>query len=156
RSSLESRLVSLLRPDVRRGPASIRTVVTTGLLLAAALFPLATVRVIAAPASAPPLARAEGVAVDGARAVTRAEGSEVEENEIRQTKTKDKQVRETKLTETKVRQQARQETRTDVHEAVEAVAADHAGTSDPQTRSGEAWYERGRELYDDERYGEAS
>src|SRR5262249_21032365 len=59
-------------------------------------------------------------------------------------------------TETKVRQQARQETRTDVHEAVEAVAADHAGTSDPQTRSGEAWYERGRELYDDERYGEAS
>src|SRR5262245_20606395 len=48
-SSLEERLVSILKPDAARGPASRMAVVAT-FLAVLVLIPLATVRVIAAPA----------------------------------------------------------------------------------------------------------
>jgi beta-lactamase regulating signal transducer with metallopeptidase domain/tetratricopeptide (TPR) repeat protein len=147
-SSLEWRILSILRLDARRGPASRRGLLGAAMLSLALLLPIASVRVVAAPATprapqAPqtlvtpqtpdtPMAAAlpaDVLACDEAESAEQAAEAEA-------------------VTATEV----------ESPETVAGANDDVLAWNDverPSGRSGDDWFSRGKELYDAERYAQA-
>ena len=136
RSSLEGRLISLLGPEVRRGPASRRAVGAVIGALLLVLLPLASVRVVAAP--------------------TRDRGG---------CEAKDALAKDAARTSALSKEHKRLSENCAAVEALaadDAIAAgnsslgDDLDTREVESRSGESWYDRAHDLYQAERFADAA
>jgi beta-lactamase regulating signal transducer with metallopeptidase domain/tetratricopeptide (TPR) repeat protein len=142
RSSLEGRLVAILRGDLRRDPVSRRTTAVTAMVAAMALLALASVRVVAAPArivetpapAAVDPAEPEAAPVSEVHATTMSRGTSTHTNVTSNT-----------LTTTV--------SSNDGNGGDDWNAKDGASAS--EKRSGERWFSEARRYYKDDRYREA-
>jgi beta-lactamase regulating signal transducer with metallopeptidase domain len=131
RSTLEGRLLSILRPDAARGTVSRRGVLVAALVVVVLLAPLAAVRVVAAPASRP-----HGAADPASHAgdpVSAARSEAV-----------------TSPTEADAKAEPEIEARV---ESDSSIAPDDVELELAESRTGESWNQRAKQLYDAHEYG---